>query len=195
MHELLTLALLTLLGAMSPGPDFAIVARFAVTGCRKSALLASLGIGLAILVHVTYCSLGVAVILSESKLLFRIIQIGGSLYLGYLGVYLLVKKNSKFTKQSSKKKPFVNGFLTNLLNPKATIFILSLYTQFIDPKTPVFFLVLYGFTIFIITILWFFFLSFLMTHKALVPYFTQFQKYLMKMMGIVLIILALTVLF
>lgn len=195
MYELLTLALIALLGAMSPGPDFAIVARYAVTGCRKSAYLASLGIGLAILVHVTYCSLGVAVILSESKLLFRIVQIGGSLYLGYLGVCLFCKESSKFSKQAHKKKALINGFLTNLLNPKATLFILSLYTQFIDPKTPMFFLLLYGVTIFLITLLWFFFLSFLMTHKKIVPYFTHFQKFLMKMMGIVLIILALTVVF
>lgn len=195
IHELLTLALISLLGAMSPGPDFTIVTRFAISGCRKSALLASLGIGIGILVHVTYCSLGIAVLLSESKFLFRIVQISGSLYLGYLGVTLLIKKRVNGDKKNLPKKAFASGFLINLLNPKATLFLLSLYTQFIDAKTPPFYLAVYGATIFFVTIFWFFFLSFIITHRAMIPYFTRFQKILMKGMGIVLIILALTVLF
>lgn len=66
MLEILSLALITLLGAMSPGPDFAIVRRHALTGSRKSAILASFGVTTAILIHITYCVLGVAIVIAES---------------------------------------------------------------------------------------------------------------------------------
>ena len=52
MIDLLLFALLNLLGVMSPGPDFALVTRYGLTGSKRAALLATLGIGSALLIHV-----------------------------------------------------------------------------------------------------------------------------------------------
>jgi len=135
--DIYLLAMISLFGAMSPGPDFAIVTRFALSGSRRAALMATLGVATAVCIHVTYCILGVGLFLKSSPILFRILQIIGSIYLGYLGVQLLIsKKTGTVAASGSLRKAFVSGFFTNLLNPKATLFILSLLTQFVTEKTP-----------------------------------------------------------
>ena len=196
MLEILSFAFISLLGAMSPGPDFAIVTRHALTGSRKAGLLASLGVATAVLVHATYCSLGVAVIIAESAFIFRIIQIAGSCYLAYLGIKLLLaSKGTVGSLAPAPGKAFLSGFLTNLLNPKATLFILSLFTQFVGPDTP---LVLESFYVMILTgtcLLWFCSLTYFITHPFFYSHFARFQTALMKGMGVVLIALAGYVLF
>lgn len=194
MLEIASLTFITLLGAMSPGPDFALVTRHALTGSRKAALLASLGISAALLIHVTYCSLGIALLLKESPILFRIIQISGSCYLAYLGIRLLLSsKGSQSIVEPPAAQAFTSGFLTNLLNPKATLFIMSIFTQFVKPGTLPLLQAVYGLVIAATSFAWFCSLSFLITHSAFQPYFARFQTVLIKGMGVVLIVLALYV--
>jgi threonine/homoserine/homoserine lactone efflux protein len=57
---------------VSPGPDFLIVMRNALGVNRKSGVMTALGVGCAILVHVTYCILGIAVVISQSIVFFYI---------------------------------------------------------------------------------------------------------------------------
>lgn len=197
MLEALTLALISLLGAMSPGPDFAIVTRHALTGSRKAAMLATFGIASAVLIHVTYCTLGVVILLQESPLLFRILQISGSCYLAYLGIKLLLasSKKNKAIAPPPLRKAFTSGFVSNLLNPKATLSILSIYTQFVGPETSFTIQVIYGLIIASTALIWFSIVSFLITHPLFQPSFAKFQKGLMKGMGVILILLAGTVLY
>ncbi len=194
MIEYASLACISLLGAMSPGPDFAIVTKHALSGSRKAAIFASLGVAAALCVHVGYCSFGVALLLKESAILFRTIQIIGSCYLAYLGILLLFQSHTENADTTSiEKKAFFSGFLTNLLNPKATLFILSIYTQFITPDTSFFLRSFYGLTIVLISLIWFCCLSFFITHPQFQPRFSRFQTILSKVMGIVLLLLALSV--
>lgn len=194
MLDVITLALIALLGAMSPGPDFAIVTRYALTGSRKAALLASLGISAALLVHVTYCVLGIGILLVESPLAFRVIQIIGSCYLGYLGIRLLFpSKAASSSKPFKMHQAFVSGFLTNVLNPKAALFILSIFTQFVHPGTSHVRQAFYGLVISATAMVWFSTLSFLITHHHFLPHFKRFQTVLMKVMGCLLLGLGLYV--
>jgi RhtB (resistance to homoserine/threonine) family protein len=196
MFELLAFVSVSLLGAMSPGPDFAIVTHYSLKGSRRAALLATMGITAAILIHVLYCVLGVAWFLQNSPILFRCMQLLGALYLGYLGIRLL--KAPKETGESQRNanvsdKAFMTGFLTNLLNPKATLFLLSLFTQFITPETSIGMKVSFGITIPLVTILWFSLLSILITHPSFLPYLQRYQRRFSVMMGCILILLAVSV--
>jgi threonine/homoserine/homoserine lactone efflux protein len=194
LETLLPLAFITLLGAMSPGPDFAIVTRYALTGSRKSAFHAVLGISLALLVHVTYCAAGIAVILIEFPIIFRIIQAAGSCYLGYLGIRLLIpSKKSSPTIAPCPKRAIMAGFFCNLLNPKSTLFIFGIFTQFISIDTPWLHFFLYGLVISGVSFIWFSSLVILMTHPYFKHHFDRWQTVLMKGMGIILLVLAATV--
>lgn len=187
--DLITLSFISLMGAMSPGPDFAIVTRFALTGCRKSAIYASLGITIAILFHLSYCFIGIKLLL-QNQMLFSIIQVFGSLYLGYIGIKLLLAKKTKPNESPNLQKAFKTGFFTNLLNPKASLFFISIFSQAGAFGLSSNFLVVSSMIILLITFLWFSSLSFLITNRAFLPFFLKFQSILMKIMGIALLALA-----
>ncbi|MBI5273958.1 MAG: LysE family transporter [Chlamydiales bacterium] len=189
--KVLSIALISLLGAMSPGPDFAIVTRNCISGTFRSGFLTTLGITTALFVHISYCLFGIALLIMESSLLFHILKYLGAGYLFYLGIILLKEKVSKEgfdTKKLIKKKhsPFVSGFLCNILNPKATLFVLSLFTQFIDPNMSFLGKAMMGSIIAITGLVWFSLLSFLITHRLLQKHFARFQMVITKVMGVLL---------
>jgi RhtB (resistance to homoserine/threonine) family protein len=198
--KIFSIALIALLGAMSPGPDFAIVVKNCLRGKFIDGFWTSVGVAAALLVHVTYCLLGVAWIISESPFLFHLIKYIGAAYLFYLGVMMLKEKitddnvaDLAKTVHPKKHNPFLTGLLTNLLNPKATLFILSLFTQFIDPTMNFWEKAFLGSEIAVIGFLWFVLLSYLITHRYLQKHFARFQKIITKTMGGVLCLLALYV--
>ena len=104
------------------------------------------GVGLGILVHVTYCLLGIGLIISQSILLFNTIKLIGAAYLLFIGWKALTTKHSSAQTDGIMHKEAVMsastamriGFLCNALNPKATLLFLALFTQVIDPQTPLF---------------------------------------------------------
>lgn len=196
MFELFTFAFVNLLGVISPGPDFAMVTRYGLSGSRKAALLATFGISTALLFHILYCLLGVGFFLQNSPTLFLCVQMGGALYLGYLGVRLLTTNTSNQAQEKPRqRRAFVDGFLTNLLNPKCTLFTLSLFSQFVTPKTPLSVKLTYLALIPITALCWFSLLSFLLTHPTFIPHLQRYQKLFTRTMGVVLLLLSLSILF
>ena len=186
---------------MSPGPDFAILTRNCISGTFRTGVLTSLGIVTALLVHISYCIFGIALVIIGSPFLFNALKYLGAAYLFYLGFMLLKEKAvpkdpvKEIKSLTKKHSPFISGFLCNLLNPKATLFILSLFTQFIKPDMPLSNKLLLG-SIFPITgFAWFVFLSYLITHRLLKNHFTRFQIIITKSMGVFLCLLAIYVAF
>ncbi len=188
-----SIAFISLLAAISPGPDFAIVTKNCLSGTFRSGVLTALGVAAALLVHVTYCLFGIAIVIQQSPFLFHILKYLGAAYLFYLGILLLKEKMSPEGLPQDvkrKKSPFLSGFLCNLLNPKATLFVLSLFTQFIDPSMHVFVKALMGSIFAVIVFVWFVLLSYLITHRLLQKHFARFQLIITKLMGVVLCCLA-----
>ncbi len=188
-------ALISLLAAISPGPDFAIVTRNCLSGTFKAGVLTALGISCALLIHVSYCLFGLAIIIQESPLLFLILKYLGAGYLFYLGIMLLKEKMSPEgtpaeTRKGNKHRPFLSGFLCNLLNPKATLFMLSIFTQFIDPGMGFAGKAMMGGVVALTGFAWFVLLSYMITHRLLQKHFSRFQMVITKAMGIILCFLA-----
>lgn len=192
----LTIGLLTLFSAMSPGPDFAMVTKNTLLHSRRSGLFTSLGIGSAIFVHITYCALGLAIAISNSVVMFSIIKYIGAGYLIYLGVSSLLAKNPNHitsSKNQTKKSELSNwvsyrqGFLCNLLNPKATLFFLALFTMIIRPDTSAFWIVIYAIEIFVIVTAWFCSLTFILSHPRVTHTLDKAEKYIAKLLGVFLV--------
>ncbi len=108
---------------------------------RNSGLFAAFGIALGVQVHVFYTMFGIGLIIAHSPSLFTFIKVVGALYLIVIGWKTFVNR-SKLTidlrPQSlvSPMKLLGNGFFTNALNPKTTLFVVSTYTQVVQPTTP-----------------------------------------------------------
>lgn len=71
-----TIAIISLLAAMSPGPDFIVVTKNSFSGSRAIGLCTALGVGLGIMSHVTYSLIGIGFIISQSIILFTIKEYG-----------------------------------------------------------------------------------------------------------------------
>jgi len=186
-----------ILAVMSPGPDFVVAVNNSLLYSRKTGIWTSLGFGLGILVHIFYCIAGLAVIISKSVILFNIIKFFGAAYIFYLGLMSIISKRTKIdvnkekrTKDISILKAIKIGFLTNVLNPKATLYFLGIFTIAISPDTKpwVLFTIVLG--MFIITVVWFSLVSVFFTQKMILELFSKYQTWFMISLGIILILLS-----
>ncbi len=140
IDQLLTVASVTSLVMVTPGPDMILVVRNTFVGGRRAGLQTSLGILSGNLVHITYCMLGIGLIISQSILAFSMLKYAAGAYLIYLGVMSIRSANQVLdTKDAEGRRPgrtwFVQGFVNNLLNPKGTLFYLGMFTIVITPET------------------------------------------------------------
>lgn len=201
LNEFLTVALINFLAVVSPGPDFALITRNSLIFSRKSGIYSAVGLGLGILVHVTYCIIGVGLIISRTPVLFNIIKFLGVGYLLYIAYLSLSDKYHKIGNQKSghRKKDLEPGeslrmgFITNVTNPKATLFFLSLFTVIISKTTPIVIKIVYGMEMSLVTFLWFAFVATIFSHNIIKKRISRVQYIIEKVMGIILIILALKI--
>lgn len=199
--QFISIATIHFFAVVSPGPDFIIIVRQSISHGRRSALMTSLGIGIGILMHITLCIFGLGMIIKESDLLFKVIQIIGSLYLAYLGIISIKSKNSSTESKYNDEfnfnafESFKLGFLTNVLNPKATLFFLSLYVLIISNNTPFQFQILFGLWMSFATGLWFAFLSLILTNKSIVSKIEFMSTKIQRLTGLILIIFSIKLLF
>ena len=194
------LAVISFFATASPGPDFIVVSKNSIFGSRKIGFFTAVGVGTGILTHVFYSVLGVGFIISQSIILFNIIKYLGALYLLYLAYQLLKSKKQKEEKTKeqkiriSNKQAFLEGFFTNSLNPKATLFFLSIFTQIVTPEIPFLMQTIFGFEIAFIVLIYFVILSFILTNAKVSKLFKKFHFYLMKIFGGILAFLGLKIL-
>lgn len=203
LTQLLIVATVHLLAVMSPGPDFAMVTRNSLVYSRRSGIFTSAGLGLGIGVHVTYCLLGIGLLISQSIVLFNVIKFIGAGYLIYIGYKSLKAKPASAVLGAEEIKPagrslsaiqsVRSGFLTNVLNPKATLFMLALFTQVISPATPKLWQAAYGIEMMLATFAWFALVSVFFSHSRIKAKVTRFQHYIERFTGAVLIALGIKV--
>ncbi|MCD5992939.1 LysE family transporter [Pseudomonas sp. CDFA 602] len=197
--EFLTVALIHLLAVASPGPDFAVVVRESVTHGRKAGTWAALGVGSAIFVHVGYSLLGIGIIVSQSIVLFNALKWAAAAYLFYIGIKALRAKPAVVSDEAvsapvgerTARGAYVSGFVTNGLNPKATLFFLSLFTVVINPHTPLLVQGGYGVYLAVATAVWFCLIARLFSQARVRAGFARLGHWFDRAMGGVLIALGL----
>ncbi|MEP2652118.1 MAG: LysE family translocator [Paraglaciecola sp.] len=197
--EFLTIASVHIFAVASPGPDFAIVLKHSIRYGRRLALITSIGVGVGILVHVVYSLLGIGLLIKANPDLFKIISYIAAAYLLYIGWGAIrspapSKDSSSVSGASgvmiSDKKAFMIGFLTNGLNPKATLFFLSIFAVVVSADTPNLVKLAYGLYLAIATGLWFCFLSVILSSDKVRAFIGSKGYWFDRVMGAVLIILA-----
>jgi RhtB (resistance to homoserine/threonine) family protein len=142
--QLFAFAGIVLLAAMSPGPDFVIVTRYAAVSGRRSGVAAALGIACGVFVWAVVAAFGVAALLAASAVAFTLVKLVGAAYLAYLGIRsLLAARRSGAgiltagtTATTGLVAAFRQGLLTNLLNPKCAVFFVALMPQFAPADDP-----------------------------------------------------------
>ena len=141
---LITLASIHFIALMSPGPDFALVVQNATRHGRQTGLYIALGLSFGILLHSLFSLTGVSYLVHQHPLLYSVLQLLGGSYLLYLGIGALraviaMIKNPQSDQPnqtnnlviSNKRQAFAKGFATNILNPKALVFFVSLMSSLV----------------------------------------------------------------
>ena len=197
--EFLTIASVHLLAVASPGPDFAIVLKHSMSFGRRAAIITSIGVGVGILIHVGYSLLGIGIVIKTTPVLFQVLSYFAAMYLLYLGWGAIRSSAPKhlnsveFKKTMhiiSDNKAFMVGFLTNGLNPKATLFFLSVFAVVVSPDTPNAIKLGYGLYLAVATGIWFCVLSLFLSSKRVRLYIAKKGYWFDRGMGVVLILLA-----
>lgn len=189
-----------LLAGMSPGPDFFLVMKNSLGYGRKVGIASAAGIAAAMAVHATYTILGLAIIIKNFHYVFMAIQLAGAVYLAYLGTRTLLStfKGVKLemesaagpTEQKSLRQGFVNGFLCNILNPKAFVFYLSIFSQFMTPGIFGWVEWIYGFEVVATIGAWFIVLSSLISSKVFRSLYQRCRVWLERCFGVLLVYFA-----
>jgi threonine/homoserine/homoserine lactone efflux protein len=139
-HALLLFAGAGLLLNVTPGPDLLYILGRSVSQGRQAGLLSALGIGAGCLFHVTAAALGVSALVLAVPVAYDVVRWAGALYLIWLGVKALRTKQAggsslevQAMEATSPRRIFVQGVVTNALNPKVALFFLAFLPQFADP--------------------------------------------------------------
>ena len=192
--NLVSFSILAIVLVLIPGLDFTLVIRYATTQSKRSALAVALGINTGLLVWGTFASFGISSILQTSQVAFNVLRLMGICYMVAIGIGFIIqsfKIKEAFEVSTVEKgifKTFYKGLLTNLLNPKAGVFYISVLPQFIPADQNH---VLFGLLLTVmhtsISVLYFIILIFFIDRMR--KYFQNptFSKYLERISGVTVI--------
>lgn len=196
----LFVATIATLGMLSPGPDFFLVIKNSVRYPRLAALMTSLGVICGVATHMTYCVAGLAVVITTTPWLFNLLKYAGAAYLIWVGVQALLSRGGSKMNLShlspqhvSLKKAFLQGYLCNLLNPKATLFFLAVFTQVLSIDSGVGEKLWYATIILALSVIWWPLLVVLFQSAPVRRGLEKAQKLVDKLLGTVLVALGIKV--
>jgi threonine/homoserine/homoserine lactone efflux protein len=138
--QVLAFAGISLLLAVTPGPDMAVVTKNALAHGRRGVLLTTTGIGLALLMWAAATAVGLSALLRASGELLFLLRLAGAAYLAYLGVRTLLDSRRRPADLLAGAPPpapahaiFRQGFLSAITNPKLGVFFVTFLPQFVAP--------------------------------------------------------------
>lgn len=210
--EFSKVALAHLLAVASPGPDFAIVLKQSLVHGRRTAVWTSVGVGTAILLHVGYSLLGLGLLIAGSELWFAVVKYAGAAYIAWLGVQSLrakprsergIRRTERGNRETenaegepreagapTSRAAFATGFLTNALNPKVTLFFVSLFVMVVSPQTPKWVQAGYGVWMAGATMAWFSLVAAAFTREEVRRNFLRHGHWIDRALGVVFLVLA-----
>ncbi|MGC8339594.1 LysE family transporter [Cronobacter sakazakii] len=200
LETTLFVATIAALGMLSPGPDFFLVIKNAARYPRSAAMMTAAGVIAGVVTHMTYCVAGIAVVITTTPWLFGALKYVGAAYLVWLGVNALLARGTTSLaldgvaqESTSLKKAFIQGYLCNLLNPKATLFFLAMFTQVLNVNSSLIEKLWYAGIIVALTLVWWPLLVLLIQSQPVRRGLTKAQKVIDKLLGGMLLALGIKV--
>lgn len=198
--SLLTLSLIHLISVASPGPGFAVLFHHTITYSFRSGVFTALGIACGDLTLILITVFGAGYLVDKNPEYLHWIQMGGAVYLTYLGFQGLkaffrflikgddveeVKPTMDF---ANYRKSFMDGFITTLGNPKAIVYFISISSQVMRPGQTYWDLALVFFAMIFISFAWFTTVAAVIGNKNVRPAFMKNRHYIDGIMGLVLVL-------
>jgi len=186
--------LIHLVALVSPGPDFVVACRNSLLYSRTIGIYTAVGFGLGICVHISYAVFGLSWLIANNELIFTVIQYLGAFYLMFIGIQSLRSFQSQIGQETVSASSRISsfravriGFITNVLNPKATLFFLSLFSTMLNPTVGELTLVVIAVLLVVTTILWFSLVALLISHPRFTTILKRYEKTVNQFFGVLLI--------
>ena len=132
------IALICILGAMSPGPSLAIIIRNTTAGGQRQGVMAAVGHGIGVGVYALAAVTGLVFLLKAEPALINIINWAGAGFLAWVGFQLtgIIPQKCKVkdkNRETQNSRGFIEGFTVAFLNPKIAAFFVAVFSQFVHP--------------------------------------------------------------
>jgi threonine/homoserine/homoserine lactone efflux protein len=188
------------IAVITPGPDTLLVLGNTFRRGRKAGFSTALGVCSGYFVHITAVVLGLTAIVLASAVLFTALKLCGAAYLIYLGIRSVQSRDSFSSLEgyNTSSGSFMQGFLGNVLNPKAIIFFMAFIPQFINSEggSVALQVVVLGFITVAMCLMWYVGVvllasrirALLTTHPKVIAWFNQITGGLLIALGIRLVL-------
>jgi len=151
---------------ITPGPDIIYVLTRGIAVGKRSGAISAIGVTMGIFTHTMAAALGLAMLLKTSTYAFWTLKVVGGIYLMYLGYQVIKNKQAfeitGFQNSFDMKKCFLQGFFSNVLNPKVALFFVAFLPQFVtkDSANQSLDLIIFGLIFALMTIIFLMILGF-----------------------------------
>ncbi|WOH39468.1 LysE family translocator [Thalassotalea fonticola] len=195
----LSLVVICMLGALSPGPSLAVVVKNTIDGGKQAGLTTAISHGIAIGLYALIVVTGIGLVIVQSPVLFEFIRYSGAAFLIYLAYNALKSSGSNIdlTKTKVDQVKVVNGwrdgFMIAFLNPKIALFFIALFSQFVDANASIQENVIMVCTVGIIDTIWYCLVAMGLSRGPVLNKLKSKSAAIDKITGVVLILLAVRV--
>jgi len=182
---------------VSPGPNFILVTNTALGQSRRAGLLTALGVATGSGLFALAGLVGLLVLVHSIPYFALLTRFVGGCYLAWIGVDMLRHCRSRKAldtaantqRETSPLASYRIGLLTNLTNPKAWAFYLSLFTLLMNPDFPLWGKVVLNTGMFVISFAWYAIVAVLISSRRFQPVFLGLQPMIQGTLGVLLVVL------
>lgn len=181
-----------LLGAMSPGPSFLLIARTAMAVSRRDAAAAAVGLGVGGVCFTVLVLLGLTAVLQQVPVLYSVLKIAGGAYLLYLGWKLWagakdpVEMNVQPMRRRSLWQSFAWGFLTHVSNPKTMVVYGSVFAAALPADMPLIGYYVLTAAVFFVEVGWYFLVALVLSATSSQQLYFRWRLLLDRLAGFVM---------
>jgi len=191
----LSLALICMMGAMTPGPSLAVVLKHTISGGRVNGVAASIAHGVGVGLYATLTVVGLAIVIQQTPWLFNVIKYAGVAMLLRLAYKALTSKPALDNVDQQQevvtlKDSIVQGFMIAFLNPKLAIFFLALFGQFVEADASWLQNLIMVATVFTFDTLWYCLIAIVLSQSSLLDKLRNNVHKIDKVTGVVLLAVA-----
>jgi len=190
------LAIFTL-AIISPGPNFLLVVNTSLADSRRTGLFTALGVAVGSGLFALAGLIGLLLLVTSLPHFATVVRLAGGGYLAWLGAGMLLGALRRTGRsavdpgtvysRTSARKAFRTGLFTNLTNPKAWAFYLSLFTLVASPATPAWAKIFLNLTMFLISFAWYAGVVLLISDRRAQPHFLRLQSLIQGILGVLLV--------
>lgn len=185
------------LAILSPGPNFILVTNSALNDSRKDGMFTALGVATGSGLFALAGLAGVLSLVQTLPYFSLVMRFAGGGYLAWLGIEMMRKSRLKFRPETvvnpelkfSPLQPYKIGILTNLTNPKAWAFYLSLFALLMKPDFSFLGKAFLSVSMFLISLTWYSLVAVLISNRSFQPFFFRLRPLLQQVLGLLLLLL------